>query len=460
MKAKGVKLDPVTVFWFRRDLRLHDNTALCEALRAGGPVLPVFVFDTDILDRLEDRDDRRVDFIHRAIADLKGELERLGSAFYVAHGRPLDVFRELATEFELRAIYANRDYEPEALKRDNEISEWISARGGSFHSFKDQVIFEGLDIAKDDGSPYSVYTPYARRWRAMLTPRNLRTQELNSLSSELYRRRGNQKLFNRLPALSEIGFQETDGQFPPREIDIKIIKAYARQRDFPAINGTSRIGVHLRFGTVSIRDVVKTAKKYSDVWLGELIWREFFMQVLANHPRVVEAPFKPEFAKIKWRDSSEDFERWCRGETGVGMVDAGMRELNVTGFMHNRVRMIAASFLVKHLLINWRWGERYFARKLLDFDLAANNGNWQWVAGTGCDAAPYFRVFNPALQAKKFDPESEYVRRWVPEIDQPGYEPMVDFTTARVRALKAYAAVRLVGDRRGMSARRARRGMK
>lgn len=442
MKTKGVKLDPVTVFWFRRDLRLHDNTGLYEALRAGGPVLPVFIFDTDILDRLEDRDDRRVEFIHRTVAELKDELERLGSTLYVAQGRPLDVFRELARKFRIRAIYANRDYEPDALVRDKKIGEWIVAQGGSFHSFKDQVIFEGCEIAKDDGSPYSVYTPYARRWRAMLTPRNLRTQDLNELSSELYRVRANQKRLQRLPTLSELGFVKTDGVFPPREIDIKIIKAYARQRDFPAINGTSRIGVHLRFGTVSIRDVVKTAKKYSDVWLGELIWREFFMQILANHPRVVDAPFRLEFAKIKWRDSSDDFKRWCRGETGVGIVDAGMRELNATGFMHNRVRMIAASFLVKQLLINWRWGERYFARRLLDFELAANNGNWQWVAGTGCDAAPYFRVFNPALQAKKFDAAGEYVRRWVPEIDQPGYEPMVDLTTARIRALRAYEAVR------------------
>ena len=436
----------IIVHWFRRDLRLEDNTAFSAALstagKYGASVLPVFIFDTNILSQLKTRKDARVEFIHQTLESMRDDLREQGSDLLVEYGEPLAVWKKLVEKYNLESVYTNHDYEPAAVERDNSVAKFLKSHGIELVTFKDQVIFEKKEVAKDDGGTYTVFTPYSKKWKSLLKPDDLVARACKRYFTNLLKWRG-----EGVPSLGKIGFKPAGLAFPPRKVFQKIIRDYAKERDYPALPGTTHLGLHLRFGTVSPRFLVKAAREMGgknagqgpEVWLGELIWREFFMQILWHHPHVVRGPFRPEYAKIQYRNDDKDFKKWCEGRTGYPIVDAGMRELNATGFMHNRVRMITASFLVKHLLIDWRWGENYFAEKLLDFELSANNGNWQWVAGTGCDAAPYFRVFNPVIQFKKFDPQGVYVRHWVPEYGTSEYlEPMVDHVFARERVLKAY----------------------
>jgi deoxyribodipyrimidine photo-lyase len=429
--------DRVNVFWFRRDLRLQDNAGLYHALRSGNPVVPLFIFDTAILDDLEDKHDRRVEFIHHALQKLQAQLNSYGTSLLVKVGRPADVWNALTQQFQIEAVFANRDYEPYARERDRLIGELLREKSIAFHTFKDQVIFEGSEVLKDDGSPYTVFTPYSHRWKTKLTPQAITSYSTTEESARFYKMASVP-----IPTLTDIGFHETHSSFPSPEPDVSIIKKYDTTRNFPGIRGTSRLSLHLRFGTISIRDLVRRARSLNEVFLNELIWREFYMMILWHFPHVVHRSFKPEYDRIEWRNEKEEFQRWCEGMTGFPIVDAGMRELNTTGYMHNRVRMIVASFLTKDLLIDWRWGEAYFAKKLLDFELSSNNGGWQWSAGTGCDAAPYFRIFNPHEQTKKFDPEFAYIRQWVPEWNTPAYpRPIVDHAIARTRCLRVYKAV-------------------
>lgn len=425
---------PLSVFWFRRDLRLEDNAGLYHALISGLPVLPLFIFDTNILSQLEDKDDGRVEFIHQEITRLQAALNELGSTLLVKHGNPLHIWRELVEEYHIEQAFTNRDYEPAAIKRDEEISDFLKARDISFTTFKDQCVFEKEEVLKEDGTPYVVFTPYSKKWKAKVNDFYLKAYPTENYFQHLYKTPP--KL---VPTLKELGFLPSGLSFPSREVPSPIIENYAKNRDIPGANGTSRLSLHFRFGTVSIREKMRKSRGVSETYYNELIWREFYMMILAHFPYVVTGAFKPAYNAIEWRNNEEEFEKWCLGKTGYPIVDAGMRELNQTGFMHNRVRMIVAGFLTKDLLIDWRWGEAYFARKLLDFELSSNNGGWQWAAGSGVDAAPYFRVFNPWLQQKKFDPELKYVRKWVPEYGTPKYsQPMVDHDFARKRCLATY----------------------
>lgn len=419
-----------TLFWFRRDLRLHDNAGLYQALKENANVLPVFIFDTEILGELEDQHDSRVTFIHQSLMQLQEELTTLGSSLCVLHGNPVDLFKDLSP----KAVYTNHDYEPYGKNRDEQVGKILKAKGSTFYSYKDTVIFEKDEIHKDDGSPYTVYTPYSKKWKA-----RLRDPDTKSYPTEKYFSSLKKTTPLPFPTLEEIGFKNSGIIFPERRIRQSVIENYHLNRDYPGIPGTTRLSVHLRFGTVSIRKLVQVALKKNEAWLNELIWRDFYHMILWHFPHVSTNAFKPAYDRIAWRNHPEEFQAWCEGRTGYPIVDAGMRELNTTGFMHNRVRMIVASFLTKHLLIDWRWGEAWFAKKLLDFDLAANNGGWQWAAGSGCDAAPYFRVFNPYLQTEKFDPERKYILKWVPEVDLEHYpRPLVDHALARDRALRVY----------------------
>ncbi len=427
---------PINIFWFRRDLRLEDNAALYHALRADAPVLPIFIFDTEILQNLDDKKDRRVALIHFYLLEIKKKLLEMGSDIKILFGKPEQVFEKILLEYDLNAVYCNHDYEPYAESRDKKIKDILEKKGVKFISTKDQCIFEKNEILKDDGKPYTIFTPYSKKWKQKLNPFYLK-----SYPSEKY--------FAHFlpcptkfstPSLADIGF-EHDPTFvlPSAQISDKIIKNYTENRDFPAINGTSRLSVHLRFGTISIRKLAQKAHELNETFLNELIWRDFYMMILWHFPHVVNGAFKKQYDEIQWRNNESEFAAWCEGKTGYPLVDAGMRELNATGFMHNRVRMVVASFLTKHLLIDWRWGEAYFAEKLLDFDLAANNGGWQWAAGSGCDAAPYFRVFNPKLQTEKFDKNLAYIRLWIPELGDFSYPtPIVAHEFARVRVLDAY----------------------
>ena len=422
-------------FWFRRDLRLHDNHGLYQALKNGQQVLPVFIFDPQILNKLTDKRDRRVDFIHRRLNELDRQLRQNGfGGLLVVHGDVEKYWQKIIKMYEIDAIYCNHDYEPQAINRDRRLEQLCYEQKTDFKSFKDQVVFEEDEVIKNDGTPYTVFTPYKKRWLSSLTESDLQQYPSENNLEKMWR--------GRLPMpyeLDKIGFQKSDVEIPPHDINFALLKDYHLQRDFPALGATSHLSVHLRFGTVSIRHLVKEAQKVNDTWLSELIWREFFMMILYHFPHSVSSEFKPAYSQVPWRHEEEDFKKWCFGETGYPLVDAGMRELNSTGFMHNRVRMVTASFLVKHLLIDWRWGECYFAKKLLDYDLSANVGNWQWAAGCGCDAAPYFRVFNPEAQAQKFDRQNEYIQRWIPEYGTSEYpEPMVDHKTAREKAISVY----------------------
>lgn len=423
-------------FWFRRDLRLDDNAGLYHALREGGPVLPVFIFDTEILEKLVDKDDQRVRFIYETVAELKSELQKKGSDLLVCHGKPLEVWADLFKTHKPTGLFTNHDYEPSAIQRDADVAKLCKSLGVNYSSFKDQVIFEKDEIVTEARKPYTVYTPYKKKWLAGVSEFYLK-----SYPNKLYQQNfAKVKKQEPMLSLQKIGFEKTDFEFPSMNIAVKTLKNYERDRDFPALEGgTSHLGLHLRFGTVSVRELAREGRKFSQVWLSELVWRDFFMQILYHFPVVEKRSFRPEYENVAWRKNKSDFERWCEGTTGYPLVDAGMRELNATGYMHNRVRMVTASFLTKHLLIHWYHGERYFARKLLDYDLAANNGNWQWSAGTGCDAAPYFRIFNPQAQLERFDKNGEYVRKWVPEFGTSRYpEPIVDHVFARQRALDAF----------------------
>ena len=422
----------VYVFWFRRDLRLEDNVGLYQALASELPVLPVFIFDETILNKLEDKKDRRVDYIHQVLSAINSGLKTFNARLNTFYGNPLDVFKMLSEKYAVQGVFCNRDYEPQAIKRDTEIYQFFNEQNIPFKAFKDQVIFDKNDVLKNDGTPYTVYTPYSKKWKELLTEKDYKSY--NPDCTNFFRQR-----FAEIHSLNEFGFEKTDITFDPPKLDAKIIDEYDKFRDYPAMQRTTELSIALRFGTISIRKCVAFAWNHNQTWLNELIWREFFMQILYHFPKVVNQSFKSKYDNIKWRNNEWEFEKWCEGKTGYPIVDAGMRQLNQTGSMHNRVRMIAASFLCKHLLIDWRWGEAYFAQKLNDYDLSANNGNWQWASGSGCDAAPYFRVFNPTVQTDKFDKKLEYIKKWIPGFGTDAYpQQIVEHSFARDRALKVY----------------------
>ena len=423
-----------TLFWFRRDLRLFDNAGLFKALKHETNVLPVFIFDEDILKKLPEND-LRVQFIFETVETLKKELQKKKCDLLVEIGKPLEVWKKLIEQYQVKAIYTNHDYEPYAIARDEKVEKLCAQNKIEFKTFKDQVIFEDKEVVTDQENPYTVYTPYKKKWLKALSPFYLKSYPV-----ELYEHNYAKVKHTAMPSLSQLGFKEQKFIFPSAEVSAAVLKNYAKTRDIPSLeNGTSRLGMHLRFGTVSIREMAREGQKHSEVWLSELVWRDFFQQILFHFPHVEKASFRPQYDKVAWRSEKSEFTRWKNGETGYPMVDAGMRELNETGHMHNRVRMVTASFLTKHLLHYWLEGERYFAEKLLDYDLAANNGNWQWAAGTGCDAAPYFRIFNPESQLERFDPKFEYVKKWVPEFGTAKYaKPMVEHKFARERALSEF----------------------
>ncbi len=428
----------INIIWLRRDLRLHDNAALYHALKDAQKhetsVLPLFIFDKTILDALANKHDRRVQFIHHSLQNLQQELEKLGSTLLVKYGEPIAVWNEILQSYKVATVFANHDYEPYAIKRDANVRELLASQQLEFKTYKDQCVFEKDEVLKPDGKPYTVFTPYSKRWRAKMS--NFYQKKY---SCDIYITHLLLTAPLPLPELSSMGFELTSTDFPKALFDTDIVQNYAAKRDFPAQRGTSRLSLHLRFGTISVRELLRYAGPLSETFVNELIWRDFYMMILWHFPHVEKRAFKPAYDRIRWRDATHDFERWCQGQTGYPLVDAGMRELNATGFMHNRVRMVVASFLTKHLLLDWRLGEAYFAEKLLDFDLSANNGGWQWAAGSGCDAAPYFRIFNPMSQAEKFDPKMSYIKKWVPEILQGNYgKPIVEHTFARERCLKAY----------------------
>lgn len=426
----------MNVFWFRRDLRLTDNAGFYRALKAGQPVLPIFIFDTNILDDLEDKDDARVHFIYDTVVEMNKELAKRGSSLQVFYSTPEKVFADLTDHYQIHKVFTNTDYESYAIERDAKITQLLAKKGITFHSYKDQVIFEKDEIVKDSGEPYVVYTPYSRKWKSELNAFYLKEYPVKKYFNNLF-----QTSLSEVPSLQSMGFRESKVPIPSKEVPDSVIKQYGELRNFPGEDATSRLGIHLRFGTISIRQLVTQAQKLSEVYVNELIWREFYHMILFHFPHVSKGEsFKKEYDRIEWRYDEKEFETWCEGKTGYPLVDAGMRQMNETGFMHNRVRMVTGSFLCKHLLIDWRWGEAYFARKLLDYDFANNNGGWQWTAGSGCDAAPYFRIFNPSMQAEKFDPDLKYIRRWVPELDSFEYpSPIVEHTFARKRCLEVYS---------------------
>ncbi|NNJ89675.1 MAG: deoxyribodipyrimidine photo-lyase [Eudoraea sp.] len=431
-------MEKISIFWFRRDLRLEDNTGLIQALKGKFPVLPLFIFDPNILNELP-KDDARVSFLYNTLKKIRKQLEKENSSsLAIFHDDPMEVFKDLSDKYDLQAVYTNTDYEPYAKERDDAIATYLSNKGIAFHSYKDQVIFEKEEVVKGDGDPYIVYTPYMRRWKEHFRENNpLQTDKDKTQLSNLIKDTS-------LPALklSDMGFEQSSLKIPEYDVSSSLIKDYEKTRNFPALEGTSHLGPHLRFGTVSIRQMVQKAiSEKNEIFWNELIWREFFMQILWHFPRTTQEAFRKKYDRIEWRNNEEEFEKWKKGETGYALVDAGMRELNATGYMHNRVRMLVASFLCKHLLIDWRWGEAYFAEKLLDYELSSNVGNWQWAAGSGVDAAPYFRIFNPMTQVEKFDKDRTYIKKWVPEIDSDDYvSKMVDHKEARERCLETYKA--------------------
>lgn len=413
---------------------MDDNAGLYYALRSGHPVVPIFIFDTEILGDLKDKHDARLSFIRDALLDIQERLVKKGSTLHVLHSTPMQAFQELLDTYDVAAVYTNYDYEPYARERDEQIHDMLVEKDIPFHSYKDQVIFERDEILKQDNTPYTVFTPYSKQWKAKLTDFYLKPYPTKKYFRNFY-----QHAPHPIPSLESMGFKETKYDVVASKLNERIAKDYDKTRDYPATEGTTRLSVHLRFGTISIRQLATDAKALNGVLLNELIWRDFYQMILWHFPHVVTYSFKKEYDHIRWRNNETEFRRWCEGATGYPIVDAGMRQLNETGYMHNRVRMIVASFLSKHLLIDWRWGEAYFAEKLLDYDLAANNGGWQWSAGTGADAAPYFRIFNPYLQTEKFDPTLEYIRQWVPEYGTDAYpKPIVKHEDARQRCLEAY----------------------
>lgn len=420
--------EKIALFWFRRDLRLNDNHGLHQALNGPFPVLPIFIFDENILEELP-KDDSRLTFIHDTLSSIHDVLKSHSSSLLSLKGKPIEVWKTLVNQYDIQAVYTNADYEPYAIQRDQQVAELLNNIEIPFYAFKDQVIFEKDEVLKQDGKPYTVYTPYKNKWLEKFHDGLLQDFKVDLWQNYF-------KLKCDFPSLSDLGFQRSTIEVLP--YDLSVINDYENTRNFPAVTGTSALSPHLRFGTVSIREIIAKTKSNA-MFFSELIWREFFMQILYHFPDVVHHNFSRKYDGVKWRNNDEEFEKWKKGETGYPIVDAGMRELNATGYMHNRVRMITAGFLCKHLLIDWRWGEAYFAEKLLDYELSANNGNWQWSAGTGCDAAPYFRIFNPIEQIKKFDPDYKYIRKWVTDLDELTYPlPIVEHKFARERALKVY----------------------
>ena len=425
----------VNIFWFRRDLRLDDNVGFYNALQSKNHVLPIFIFDSEILKKLP-KDDARVSFIFETLQKMRIELQdNFESSIAIYHGKPKTIFEEILNDFEVEEVYTNHDYEPYARERDEEIKEFLSDKNVAFNTFKDQVIFEKNEVVKKDGDPYVVYTPYMRTWKEKFKEHNLTIYYTNSYLSNLIEHK-------RLPnlTLSDIGFKKSTQEITPYIVTPTLIQEYEETRNFPAKDATSRLGPHLRFGTVSVRKMIKKAiTEKNEIFWQELIWREFFMQILWHFPETKDKAFKSKYDKIEWRNNEKEFDAWCKGETGYPLVDAGMRQLNETGFIHNRIRMLAGSFLCKHLLIDWRWGEAYFAEKLHDYEMASNVGNWQWVAGSGVDASPYFRIFNPTTQIKKFDKDLKYIKKWVPNYQELTYpKEIVDHKEARERCLKVY----------------------
>ncbi|NNC50336.1 MAG: deoxyribodipyrimidine photo-lyase [Flaviramulus sp.] len=427
----------INIFWFRRDLRLEDNHGLHEALNAGKKVLPIFIFDDEILENLP-KNDARVTFIHETLQDLNTKLQKTyDSGIAIFHGKPIDVFKKIIKDYNVEIIFTNHDYEPYANDRDSKIKTFLNSNKIVFKTYKDQVVFEKDEVTKSDGKPYLVYTPFMKKWKSQFNQSDLKCfpseEKLNNLVKNIS-----------FPSLnlSDIGFEKSEQQISPYSVSSNLIQTYEATRNFPAKNSTSRLGPHLRFGTVSIRKMVKKAvAETNEVFWQELIWREFFMTILWHFPKTITESFKPKYDRIKWRNNETEFKLWCEGKTGYPLVDAGMRQLNQTGFMHNRVRMLVGSFLCKHLLIDWRWGEAYFAEKLHDYEMSSNIGNWQWVAGCGVDAAPYFRIFNPTTQIEKFDKKLEYINQWVTDFQELTYpKQMVEHKFARERCLEVYKA--------------------
>jgi deoxyribodipyrimidine photo-lyase len=428
-------MEKVNIFWFRRDLRLDDNIGLFKCAQSEIPFLPVFIFDKSILNKVKDKNDARVQFIHSNLLKIKESLQTHGSDLKIYYDTPKDAWEKIINDYNVQGVYFNEDYEPSAIKRDETISKLLKKNNVNSYQYKDQVVFAKNEVLKKDGKPYTVFTPYKNTWLSTLNPKDIASVKISNLKKSTFQIKP-----DRMLALEDIGFNQINVLNNIKSIRRKIITEYKEKRDFPGLDATSRLGLHLRFGTVSIRKCVQAAYHANEqTWLSELIWREFFMQILFHFPYVENAPFKAKYEKINWRNNKTEFKKWCEGKTGYPLVDAGMRELNKTGFMHNRVRMVCASFLVKHLLIDWRWGEKYFAEKLLDYELSANNGNWQWVAGTGCDSAPYFRIFNPETQLKKFDSELIYTEKWIDDYGTKSYpKPIVDHKEAYNRALFTY----------------------
>ncbi|MEP6465089.1 MAG: deoxyribodipyrimidine photo-lyase, partial [Parafilimonas sp.] len=419
-----------------RDLRINDNAALYYALKKGDAVVPIFILDKNILDDLEDKKDRRVEFIHNVLIEMNDELKKHQSSIEVFYDTPQGAFTSLLKKYTIQNVFANEDYEQYAIDRDKEIETLLKKNNAELHLHKDQVIFSKNEVVKDNGEPYTVFTPYSKKWLAALKPFYLKSYPTKKYFKNFYKQEA-----QKIPSLESMGFEEAGKPFPHKTVEAGLIKNYKETRDIPGMEGTSRLSVHLRFGTISIRELASKATKLSSIFLNELIWRDFYHMILWHFPDVrKEKAFRKEMDNIQWRNNEKEFKAWCEGKTGYPIVDAGMRQLNETGFMHNRVRMITASFLAKHLLIDWRWGEAYFAKKLLDYDYAPNNGGWQWSASTGCDAMPYFRIFNPTLQAKKFDKDLKYIKQWIPELDSFNYpQPIVEHEFARKRALEEYA---------------------
>lgn len=426
----------VSICWLRRDLRIEDNAALYSALKAPYPVLILFIFDKNILDKLPDKRDARVSFIHKTLEELNRHLAESHSSIMIKYGTPEKAWAEVIEAYDVKAIFTNHDYEPYARERDAGLAEYLASEGITFKTFKDQAVFEKNEILKSDGQPYTVFTPYFRQWQQKLSEFYLKPYPVGKYLQNLL-----QTLAFPAPSLREMGFELSAQRFPSKTFESKLDN-YEKRRDFPSEDATTRIGIHLRFGTVSIRYAVKNAMaQKADKWLSELAWRDFYMMILWHFPYVHKNSFKPAYDRIRWINNELDFKAWCAGRTGYPLVDAGMRQLNQTGYMHNRVRMVVASFLTKHLLVDWRWGEAYFAEKLLDYEMASNIGGWQWASGCGNDAAPYFRVFNPELQAKKFDPENKYIYKWAPEYkEQKHIQPIVEHAFARERVLKIFKA--------------------
>ncbi len=417
------------IFWFRRDLRLDDNIGLNSALSSGNPVLGIFIFDEDIIENLP-KDDARISFIYQKLEEINKRLNTVNSSLLVIKGNPINVFKNLIKEYEIENLYSNLDYEPYAIDRDKKISDLLKKNKIHHLQYKDQVIFGPTEILKENSLPYTVFTAYKNKWLSKFKQKSISTEIFLNFSNFL-------KIKNQFPLLSEIGFLKS--KIKVVDFNLESIRNYSSQRDYPFLNAGTSLSVHLRFGTISIRHVINSIPNNETTFLSELIWREFFMQILFHFPYVVNSNFKKKYDEIQWKNDKKDFQNWCDGKTGYPIVDAGMQELKITGYMHNRARMIVAGFLCKHLLIDWRWGERYFSLKLLDYELSSNNGNWQWAAGTGCDSAPYFRIFNPITQQNRFDKDFIYIKRWIKDFDKENYiESIVEHDFARKRALQAY----------------------